>query len=175
MSPAGGGWVALWKVDFGLRVLWPVRQTTGFARMPGAGQTAFSVVGSGPALVLPAWWVSHVVEDWQFEPLRRFVEGLAVDRTVVRYDRIGTGLSARERPGETFTPEFEMATLCAVLDELALERVTLMGISCVPTGDWEAACWRTSSDRVGHSMNALPSPRSSAPRPTQKSQPLCWS
>ena len=107
-----------------------VRQTTGFARLPDGQRIAFAVVGSGPPLVLPAWWVSNVVEDWHFDPLRRFVEGLAAGRTVVRYDRLGTGLSDRERPPETFTPEFEDATLCAVLDQLGLARVTLMGISC---------------------------------------------
>jgi pimeloyl-ACP methyl ester carboxylesterase/DNA-binding CsgD family transcriptional regulator len=55
---------------------------------------------------------------------------LAEGRMVVRYDRLGTGLSDRERPPETFTPEFEDATLCAVLEELGLARVSLMGISC---------------------------------------------
>ena len=98
--------------------------------MPDGERIAFAAVGSGPAVVLPAWWVSHVVEDWHFEPLRRFVEGLAAGRMVVRYDRLGTGVSDRERPPETFTPEFEVATLCAVLDELGLERVAVMGISC---------------------------------------------
>jgi hypothetical protein len=39
-----------------------LRQTTGFARMPDAGQIAFSVVGSGQAVVLPAGLVSHVAE-----------------------------------------------------------------------------------------------------------------
>lgn len=107
----------------------PMRQTTGFARLPDGGRIAFAVVGSGPAVVLPAWWVSNVAEDWHFDPLRRFIEGLAAGRMVVRYDRLGTGLSDRERPPETFTPEFEDATLRAVLDELGLERVTLMGIS----------------------------------------------
>jgi pimeloyl-ACP methyl ester carboxylesterase/DNA-binding CsgD family transcriptional regulator len=107
-----------------------VRQTTGFARLPYGQRIAFAVVGSGPPLVLPAWWVSNVVEDWHFDPLRRFIEGLAAGRTVVRYDRLGTGLSDRERPPETFTQEFEDATLCAVLDQLGLARVTLMGISC---------------------------------------------
>ena len=99
-----------------------MRQTTGFARLPDGQRIAFAVVGSGPALVLPAWWVSNVVEDWHFGPLRRFVEGLAAGRTVVRYDRLGTGLSDRERPPETFTMDFEDATLCAVADELALAR-----------------------------------------------------
>ncbi len=108
----------------------PMRQTTGFARLPEGRRVAFAVVGSGPAVVLPAWWVSNVAEDWHSDPLRRFVEGLATGRMVVRYDRLGTGLSDRERPPETFTPEFEDATLYAVLDELGLARVTLMGISC---------------------------------------------
>jgi pimeloyl-ACP methyl ester carboxylesterase/DNA-binding CsgD family transcriptional regulator len=107
-----------------------MRQTTGFARLPDGERVAFAVVGSGPAVVLPAWWVSHVVDDWQFDPLRRFVEGLATRRMVVRYDRLGTGMSDRVRPRETFTLEFEDATLCAVLDELGLVRVTLLGISC---------------------------------------------
>src|SRR4029077_18462822 len=83
----------------------PVRQTTGFARLPGGPRIAFAVVGSGPALVLPAWWVSNVVEDWHFGPLRRFIEGLAAGRTVVRYDRLATGLSDRDRPAETFTKD----------------------------------------------------------------------
>jgi len=107
-----------------------VRQTTGFARLPDGQRVAFAVVGSGPPLVLPAWWVSHVVEDWRADPLRRFVESLAAERMVVRYDRIGTGLSDRERPPETLTPAFEDATLCAVVDELGLARMTLLGISC---------------------------------------------
>jgi pimeloyl-ACP methyl ester carboxylesterase/DNA-binding CsgD family transcriptional regulator len=106
-----------------------MRQTTGFVRLPGERRVAFAVVGSGPAVVLPAWWVSNVVQDWHFAPLRRFVEGLAAERMVVRYDRLGTGLSDRDRPADTFTPEFEEATLCAVLDELGIERMTLLGIS----------------------------------------------
>jgi pimeloyl-ACP methyl ester carboxylesterase/DNA-binding CsgD family transcriptional regulator len=71
-----------------------------------------------------------VVEDWHFDPLRRFIEGLAAGRMVVRYDRLGTGLSDRKRPPGTFTPEFEDVTLGAVLDELGLARMTMMGISC---------------------------------------------
>jgi pimeloyl-ACP methyl ester carboxylesterase/DNA-binding CsgD family transcriptional regulator len=126
-----------------------VRQTTGFARLPDAGRIAYAVVGSGPALVLPAWWVSHVAEDWHFDPFRRFVEGLAAGRMVVRYDRAGTGMSDRERPRQTFTPEFEVETLRAVLGELSLERVTLMGVSCggCPAVSF-AARWPERVDRL---------------------------
>jgi len=126
-----------------------MRQTTGFARTPDGRRIAFAAVGSGPAIVMPAWWVSNVVEDWQFEPLRRFLETLAAGRMVVRYDRVGTGLSDRERPRHTFTPEFEVATLCAVLDELGLDRLTLMGISCggSPAVSF-AASWPERVDRL---------------------------
>jgi pimeloyl-ACP methyl ester carboxylesterase/DNA-binding CsgD family transcriptional regulator len=117
--------------------------------MPDGERIAFAAVGSGPAVVLPAWWVSHVVEDWHFEPLRRFMEGLAAGRMVVRYDGLGTGVSDRERSPETFTPEFEIATLCAVLDELGLERVTVMGISCGGcTGASFAANWPERVERL---------------------------
>jgi len=126
-----------------------MRQTTGFARIPDAGRVAFAVVGSGPAIVMPAWWVSHLAEDWQSEPFRRFGEGLAAGRMVVRYDRAGTGMSDRERPPETFTTEFEEATLRAVLDELGLARVTLMGLSCGGcTAVSFAARWPERVDRL---------------------------
>ena len=99
--------------------------------------------------MLPAWWVSHLAEDWHFDPLRRFMEGLAAGRTVVRYDRVGTGMSDRERPRQTFTPEFEVATLCAVLDELGLARVTLIGVSCGGcTAASFAARWPERVDRL---------------------------
>jgi len=141
-----------------------MRQTTGFARLPDGGRIAFAVVGSGPPLVLPAWWVSNVAEDWHFGPFRRFVEGLAGGRTVVRYDRLGTGLSDRERPPETFTAEFEVEALRAVLEELGLERVTVMGISCGGcTGVSFAAGWPERVDRLvlygsyadGHTLGPL--------------------
>ena len=45
----------------------PMRQTTGFARLPDGKRVAFAVVGNGPAVVLPAWWVSNLVEDWHFD------------------------------------------------------------------------------------------------------------
>jgi pimeloyl-ACP methyl ester carboxylesterase/DNA-binding CsgD family transcriptional regulator len=100
-------------------------------------------------VVLPAWWVSNVAEDWHSDPFHRFVEGLAAGRMVVRYDRVGTGMSDRERPRQTFTPEFEAATLCAVLDELRLARVTLLGVSCGGcTAVNFAARWPERVDRV---------------------------
>ena len=77
-------------------------QRTGFFRFDGH-RIAFATLGSGPPLVLPAWWVSNVVEDWKVESFRRFMEGLAGGKRVIRYDRLGCGMSDRERPRETLS------------------------------------------------------------------------
>jgi pimeloyl-ACP methyl ester carboxylesterase len=89
---------------------------------------ACAVDGIGPPLILPAWWVSHVRRDFAGPAFSRFFTTLATRFTVVRYDRPGVGLSDRERT--SFTLEDEVATLLAVIDELALPRVSLLAISC---------------------------------------------
>jgi len=106
-----------------------VPQQTGFLEF-GRRRVAYATVGEGPLLVMPAWWVSHVLEDWNDEGFRRFVGTLARRYRVVRYDRLGTGLSDRVRPPETLTLDHEVALLEAVIDHLGGERVVLFGLSC---------------------------------------------
>jgi pimeloyl-ACP methyl ester carboxylesterase len=103
-----------------------VEQRTGFLRVDGY-RIAYATVGAGPPLVFPAWWVSNVVEDWKDPHFRRFVEALTAGRQVIRYDRLGCGMSDRDRPRETLSLDFEVTTLTAVLDHLGLERVSLVG------------------------------------------------
>jgi pimeloyl-ACP methyl ester carboxylesterase/DNA-binding CsgD family transcriptional regulator len=106
---------------------------TGFLQFDGR-RVAYATVGDGPVLMLPAWWVSHVSEDWQGEAqgnaFRSFVETLATRYRVVRYDRIGTGLSDRDRPASTLTLDYEVELLAALVDHLTEGPVTLFGISC---------------------------------------------
>lgn len=102
---------------------------TGFLRFDGR-RVAYATVGEGQVLVLPAWWVSHVTEDWRGEAFRHFVESLARRYRVVRYDRIGTGLSDRERPEATLTLDYEVDLLVTLLDHVTDGPVTLFGISC---------------------------------------------
>jgi pimeloyl-ACP methyl ester carboxylesterase/DNA-binding CsgD family transcriptional regulator len=106
-----------------------VSQETGFLEFERR-RIAYAVHGEGPLLVMPAWWVSHVTEDWRDGDFRRFVETLGRRYRVVRYDRLGTGLSDRERPPETLTLEYEVALLEAVIDHVGGERVALFGLSC---------------------------------------------
>jgi pimeloyl-ACP methyl ester carboxylesterase/DNA-binding CsgD family transcriptional regulator len=93
----------------------------------GARRVAYEVRGSGPPLVVPAWWVSHLELDWQSPNVRRFWEGVAENYTLIRYDRLGVGMSDRNVRDSDLTLDGEVATLRALLDELELDRVSLIG------------------------------------------------
>ena len=96
----------------------------------GARRVAYEIRGDGPPLVAPAWWVSHLELDWQSAGFRRFWEGVADGYTLIRYDRLGVGMSDRTVRESDLTLDGEVATLRALLDELELERVSLIGGSC---------------------------------------------
>jgi pimeloyl-ACP methyl ester carboxylesterase len=85
------------------------------------------MTGDGPPLVTPAWWVSHLELDWGDEAFRGLWESIGEGYAVVRYDRLGVGMSDREVRDEELTLDNDVALLRAVLDELALERVALVG------------------------------------------------
>src|SRR5947208_4239543 len=93
----------------------------------GARRLAYEVRGDGPPLVAPAWWVSHLELDWQSAGVRRFWEGVAGNYTLIRYDRLGVGMSDRDVRDSDLTLDGEVAMLRALVDELELDRVTLVG------------------------------------------------
>jgi pimeloyl-ACP methyl ester carboxylesterase/DNA-binding CsgD family transcriptional regulator len=93
----------------------------------GTRRVAYEMRGDGPPLVAPAWWVSHLELDWQSVGFRRFWEGIADGYALIRYDRLGVGMSDRTVRDSDLTLDGEVATLRALLDELELERVSLIG------------------------------------------------
>ncbi|HTZ87385.1 MAG TPA: alpha/beta fold hydrolase [Solirubrobacteraceae bacterium] len=93
----------------------------------GDGDVAYAVSGGGPALVMPAWWASHVELNWRDAAYRSFWESVAEGHLLVRYDGPGVGMSDRDVEPRGRTLESEVALLGAVLDELGLERVALVG------------------------------------------------
>jgi pimeloyl-ACP methyl ester carboxylesterase/DNA-binding CsgD family transcriptional regulator len=93
-------------------------------------RVAFDVWGDGPFLVAPSWWVSHLESDAADPRYRRFWHGFAEGFTLVRYDRIGVGLSDRSVVADDFTIDAEVDCLTALLDRLDARRVTLAGGSC---------------------------------------------
>jgi pimeloyl-ACP methyl ester carboxylesterase len=88
---------------------------------------AYSIVGQGPALVVPPPWISHQELTWQAPESRHFMERLALQHTLVCYDRPGTGLSDRNRTD--FSWDSELRDLETVIDHLKLKRTALFGWS----------------------------------------------
>lgn len=89
---------------------------------------AYSLSGSGPVLISPPWWVTHVEADWNVPDVRRFYATVGRGHTLVRYDRPGTGLSDPiEAP---FTFESEVALFEDVVAELDAENISILGLSC---------------------------------------------
>jgi pimeloyl-ACP methyl ester carboxylesterase/DNA-binding CsgD family transcriptional regulator len=90
---------------------------------------AYATVGEGPLLVLGGRWVTHLEAEWEDPASRAFFEALATTHRVVRYDRIGSGLSERRLP-EPPSSESDARQLETVLDALGGEPATLFACSC---------------------------------------------
>jgi pimeloyl-ACP methyl ester carboxylesterase/DNA-binding CsgD family transcriptional regulator len=78
-------------------------------------------------VIAAAWWVSHLELEWRDPAFRSFWESLGRGCSVVRYDRLGVGMSDREIGPEDLSLERDVALLEAVLDELEWERAVVIG------------------------------------------------
>ena len=80
-------------------------------------------------LVFSARWVSHLEDEWELPEVRSFFELFALSHRVVRYDRLGVGLSDRDAP--TPSIESEARALGTVLDAVAGdEQAVVFACSC---------------------------------------------
>lgn len=102
-------------------------QRIGYVRL-GEVSVAYSTMGEGPPLVLPPPMFGHLVAELENPAIRAFFEALASRYTLVRYDRLGTGMSDRSLRLEARTLQFEVDVLEALVRELGLGRPTLVGI-----------------------------------------------
>src|SRR5215467_2052897 len=89
---------------------------------------AYSTYGEGPPLIVGPRWVSHLEEEWADPKQRAFYAELGRTHRLVRFDRVGCGLSSREldpRP----TVESESRQMEAVIDAVG-GRATIFAMSC---------------------------------------------
>ncbi|HET7572086.1 MAG TPA: alpha/beta fold hydrolase [Gaiellaceae bacterium] len=91
-------------------------------------RVAYAAAGSGPPLVFPAPFVSHLEAEWELPRARGFYEQLARSHTVVRYDRLGVGLSEPE-PSARPSLDLDGRTLERVVAEVG-GPVTVFATSC---------------------------------------------
>ena len=90
---------------------------------------AFATIGEGPLLLFGGRWISHLEEEWAEPRSRSFFEELAENHRVVRYDRLGAGLSDRV-PAAPPTLEADARQLEAVLDACGDAQATIFACSC---------------------------------------------
>jgi pimeloyl-ACP methyl ester carboxylesterase len=104
-------------------------QAIRFCELHGRRRIAYATSGEGPLLVFSGRWVTHLEEEWEDPQARSFYEELGRRHRVVRYDRLGAGLSDRELV-EPPTVESEAQALAAVLDACGPEPATVFACSC---------------------------------------------
>jgi pimeloyl-ACP methyl ester carboxylesterase/DNA-binding CsgD family transcriptional regulator len=105
-----------------------MEQTIQFTELDGK-RIAYATVGDGPLLLFGGRWVTHLEAEWELPAARAFYEELARTHRVVRYDRIGAGLSDRE-PVAQPTIESETRALEAIHAACGDEPATLFASSC---------------------------------------------
>jgi pimeloyl-ACP methyl ester carboxylesterase/DNA-binding CsgD family transcriptional regulator len=98
-------------------------QLVRFAELNGR-RVAWAAVGEGPPMLMGGWWMSHLELDWGNRRFRDFISALARYRTVVRYDRPGTGLSDRDGPPPV-TLDDEVEVLAGVVAAVGAESVVV--------------------------------------------------
>ncbi|MBA2740928.1 MAG: alpha/beta fold hydrolase [Actinobacteria bacterium] len=105
-----------------------MEQDIRFCELDGK-RIAYAAVGEGPLLLFGGRWVTHLEEEWANAPSRSFYEELARTHRVVRYDRIGTGLSDRVLT-KSPTADWETRMLAAVHDAAGREPAIVFACSC---------------------------------------------
>jgi pimeloyl-ACP methyl ester carboxylesterase/DNA-binding CsgD family transcriptional regulator len=105
-----------------------MEQDVRFTELDGS-RIAYASVGEGPLLLFGGRWVSHLEDEWEDPRARAFFEELAATHRVVRYDRIGAGLSERALPGPP-SIEYETRVLATVHQAVGSEPATLFACSC---------------------------------------------
>jgi pimeloyl-ACP methyl ester carboxylesterase/DNA-binding CsgD family transcriptional regulator len=90
---------------------------------------AYATIGEGPLLLFGGRWVTHLEAEWDEPRARGFYEELAATHRVVRFDRLGAGLSDRGLDSPP-TMDSEARTLGAVLDASGGEAATIFACSC---------------------------------------------
>jgi pimeloyl-ACP methyl ester carboxylesterase/DNA-binding CsgD family transcriptional regulator len=104
-----------------------VEQRIGFCTSRDGVRIAYAIHGSGPPVVRPSTWLTHLEQDWRNPIWHHWLEELGRANTVVRYDERGCGLS--DRDVEDLSSEAWLSDLEAVVEAAGLDTFDLLGIS----------------------------------------------
>jgi class 3 adenylate cyclase/pimeloyl-ACP methyl ester carboxylesterase len=103
------------------------RQEIRYCRALDRVRLAYAISGTGPPLVKTANWMNHLEYDWQSPIFHHLFYGLALNRTLIRYDARGNGLSDWDVP--ELSLDSWVSDLETVVEAAGLKRFPLFGIS----------------------------------------------
>jgi pimeloyl-ACP methyl ester carboxylesterase/DNA-binding winged helix-turn-helix (wHTH) protein len=104
-----------------------LQQAIRFCTAPDGARIAFATMGSGPVLVKAANWLTHLDHDHETFVWRHWLSGLARERTLLRYDERGCGMS--DWDVDRFDFDDWVNDLELVVDAAGLDRFPLLGVS----------------------------------------------
>jgi class 3 adenylate cyclase/pimeloyl-ACP methyl ester carboxylesterase len=104
-----------------------LKQEIKYCRTAKGVRLAYATVGSGPPLVKTANWLNHLEYDWESPVWRHVLHGLARERTLIRYDARGNGMSDWDVDEISF--EAWVRDLETVVEAAGVKRFPLLGIS----------------------------------------------
>ena len=104
----------------------PLVQHVRFCSASDGARLAYSIVGEGPPLVKAANWLNHLEFDFDSPVWRHWIAGFSADRSLLRYDERGNGLSDWHAllSFDAFVDDLE-----SVVDAAELDRFDMLGIS----------------------------------------------
>lgn len=94
---------------------------------PDGVRVAYASSGTGPPLVKAANWLTHLDLEWASPIWAHWLDGLARDHRLVRYDERGCGLS--DWDVADFSLDAWVNDLELVVDAAGLDRFPLLGVS----------------------------------------------
>jgi pimeloyl-ACP methyl ester carboxylesterase/DNA-binding CsgD family transcriptional regulator len=92
-----------------------------------AGRVAYSTTGTGPALLCDSGWITDLRAQLELLSFGGVVARLAERFTVIRFDKLGCGLS--DRDGADRSLDGQVAAALAVADAVGARRFRLFGAS----------------------------------------------
>ena len=87
-----------------------------------AGPVAYSTMGTGPALLCDTGWITHLHGQLNLFSFGGFIERLAQQFTVIRFDKPGCGLSDRDGIDLSFDGQVAAALAVAATEPAAHAR-----------------------------------------------------
>ncbi len=94
---------------------------------PDGVRLAYALCGDGPPLVKAANWLTHLDHEWSSVIWRHWIQWLAEDHRLIRYDERGCGLSdwdVTEFGLDAWVEDLEL-----VVDSAGVDRFPLIGVS----------------------------------------------